>query len=107
MDTPERTPAQSLVGVFERRAETVLTVCQMSPGLGLALILKAYMLVFTAFARIADTQTPRNLIRCSPTIEIVSQFLILTTGVRFAALKFSATLTRISGARWVAVASSE
>jgi hypothetical protein len=86
-------PAQSLIRAFERPAYTVMMVCQMLLGLGLAvaLILKVYMLIFSDQVCTADSNTLGNLIRCTGTLELVAHLLILVAGFRIAALMFSAT----------------
>ena len=93
MDTRSQHPAQSLTTALERPAFTLMIVCQMLIGLGLAiaLILKVYMLVFTNQVCLADGTTLGNMIRCAQTLELLAQFLIMVAGFRFAALMFTMT----------------
>lgn len=91
MDTRSQHPAQILITALERPAFTLMIVCQMLIGLGLAiaLVLKVYMLVFTNQTCLADGTTLGNMIRCTQTLELLAQFLIMVAGFRFAALMFT------------------
>jgi hypothetical protein len=93
MDTRNQHPAAILVKALERPAFTLMIVCQMLVGLGLAvaLVLKVYMLVFTDQVCAADGTTLGNMIRCTQTLELLAQFLIMIAGFRFAALMFTMT----------------
>jgi hypothetical protein len=84
-------PAASLFGAFERPAQIVLVVCQMllGLGLGLTLILKIYMLLFTDAVCAADMATLSNMIRCTPALALMGQTLMLVAAFRLAALLFS------------------
>ncbi|QPC88338.1 hypothetical protein GA830_17420 [Mesorhizobium sp. NBSH29] len=91
MDTRSQHPAHILTSALERPAFTLMIVCQMLVGLGLAfaLVLKVYMLIFTNQVCVADGTTLGNMIRCAQTLELMAQFLILVAGFRFAALMFT------------------
>ena len=93
MDTRSQHPAEILTSALERPAFTLMIVCQMLIGLGLAiaLVLKVYMLVFTNQTCLADGTTLGNMIRCVQTLELLAQFLIMVAGFRFAALMFTKT----------------
>ena len=75
---------------FQRPAWVVMMVAQMILGLALAitLILKVYMLIFTAHVCTADGETLGNMIRCANTLEIVAQYVLIMAGFRFAAFMF-------------------
>jgi len=91
MEIRNQHPAQILITALERPAFTLMIVCQMLIGLGLAiaLVLKVYMLVFTNQVCLADGTTLGNMIRCAQTLELLAQFLIMVAGFRFAALMFT------------------
>lgn len=91
MDPRNQHPAAILVKALERPAFTLMIVCQMLVGLGLAiaLVLKVYMLIFTDQVCAADGTTLGNMIRCTQTLELLAQFLIMVAGFRFAALMFT------------------
>jgi len=91
METRSQHPAQILVTALERPAFTLMIVCQMLIGLGLAiaLVLKVYMLIFTDQVCLADGNTLGNMIRCAQTVELLAQFLITIAGFRFASLMFT------------------
>lgn len=88
---PVDTASEPLHRAFERPALIVATVARMLLGLGLAaaLILKVYMAIFTDHGCLPDTDTLGNAIRCTPTLEIVAQVLMLVAGFGAAALMFS------------------
>ncbi|NJM82134.1 MAG: hypothetical protein HC844_06260 [Tabrizicola sp.] len=88
---------QSLHILFQRPAGVVVTVCQMLIGLGLAiaLLLKAYMFIFTDHVCLADGATLGNIIRCTPVLLMLSQFLMFVAALRFAGLLFAPHLGRI------------
>lgn len=91
MDAKTGHAPKTLIHALERPAVTLVTICQMLLGLGLAitLILKIYMLVFTDQACIADGTTLADIIRCTSTLSLLSSFLIMLAGFRFAALMFT------------------
>ncbi|NEI03034.1 hypothetical protein [Rhizobium leguminosarum] len=91
MDAKTGHAAKTLISALERPAATLVTICQMLLGLGLAitLVLKVYMLVFTDQVCIADGATLGNIIRCTPTLSLLSNFLIVVAGFRFAGQMFT------------------
>ncbi|WP_299969624.1 hypothetical protein [uncultured Roseobacter sp.] len=76
---------------FLRPAWVVMMVAQMVLGLGLAvtLIVKYYMLVVGTSVCTADANTLGNLIRCTPTLNIVAHFVLAVAAFRFAAFMFA------------------
>ena len=100
MHAPDPSPAPQrgdLHALFARPAGIVATVCQMLLGLalGVALILKAYMLVFTDHTCTADATTLGNAIRCTGVLGLMAGFLAYVAAVRLAALLFAPGLARI------------
>jgi hypothetical protein len=89
---PLDSPAPSLHRAFERPAQVVATVARMLLGLGLAvaLALKVYMAIFTDHVCLADADTLGNAIRCTPSLAMVAQALMLAAGFGAAAVLFSA-----------------
>lgn len=75
---------------FVGPAWVVMMVAQMLLGLALAigLIMKYYMLVFGAVGCLADDVSIANLLRCTPVMEMVAQFLLAIAAFRFAAYMF-------------------
>ncbi|MEP3330721.1 hypothetical protein [Sedimentitalea sp.] len=76
---------------FQRPAWVIMMVAQMLLGVGLAvaLVVKYYMAIFgVTGACLPDTETIGNLIRCTPTLEMVSHFIFGVAGFRFAAVMF-------------------
>jgi hypothetical protein len=94
---PEDKPAMTLMAAFEGPVLVVLLLCQMVLGLGLAvtIILKIYMLVFTDQTCVPDGETLGNLIRCTPTLAIVAQYMMAIAAFRMAAQFFSVQLKMI------------
>lgn len=90
MDARTQNPAKTLIYALERPVAVLMIICQMLLGLSLAitLILKVYMLVFTDQVCIAGGVTLGNFIRCTSTLSLSSNFLIMAAGFRFAALMF-------------------
>ncbi len=82
---------------FEAPANVVLVVCQMLAGLGLALalIVKVYMLVFTDLICTGDAATLGDMIRCTPTLTLMAQVIMLAAGLRLAACLFSDVTARL------------
>lgn len=81
------------IGFFEafaRPAWVVMMVAQMLLGLALAigLIMKYYMLVFGAVGCTGDDPSIANLLRCTPAMDMVAQFLLAVAAFRFAAYMF-------------------
>ena len=82
----------AILAAFRRPALIVMHVAQMILGLalGIALIVKCYMLVFGTGTCAPDGQTLRDLIGCTPTLEIAARVLLAATGFRIAAFLFGA-----------------
>lgn len=89
---PPDSPVPSLHRAFERPAQVVATVARMLLGLGLAvaLALKVYMAIFTDHVCLADAGTLGNAIRCTPSLAMVAQALMLASGFGAASVLFSA-----------------
>lgn len=89
----ENSRSPNFFEAFIRPAWVVMMVAQMLLGLALALtlIMKYYMLVFGAVGCVGDDQSIANLVRCTPTMELVAQFLIGVAAFRVAAYMFSDT----------------
>jgi hypothetical protein len=105
MDPDSHSPTETLIRAFERPAMTVMTVCQMLLGLGLAaaLILKIYMLIFTDQVCTADGTTLGNIIRCAAALEMLGHVLIMVAGFRTAALMFTASAHQLAEALLLAL----
>ncbi|MEP3047956.1 MAG: hypothetical protein ABJL55_19460 [Roseibium sp.] len=91
---------------FRRPAWIVMMVAQMllGLGLGLALIVKYYMMIFGTESCVVDGVTLGNTIRCTSTIEIVAHFVIAVGGFRFAAFMFSDTPRNLLAPLFVSLA---
>lgn len=91
---------------FQRPAWVVMMVAQMILGLALAitLILKIYMLVFSAHLCTTDGETLGNIIRCSDTLEIIAHFVLAMAGFRFAAFMFQDRPRQLLGALMIGIA---
>lgn len=89
-DTPQ---SHSFFEAFVRPAWVVMMVAQLLLGLALAiaLIMKYYMLVFGTAVCTGDDTSIANLIRCTPVMVMVAQFLLAMAAFRFAAFMFSDT----------------
>ncbi len=90
MDNPNNSAAP-LHRAFEGPAQVVSVVARMLLGIGLAvaLVLKVYMAVFTDLTCLADGSTLGNAIRCTPTLDLAAEVLMLVTGIGIAAVLFS------------------
>ncbi|MFK7753386.1 MAG: hypothetical protein AB8B51_12635 [Sedimentitalea sp.] len=75
---------------FVRPAWVVMMVAQMLLGLALALslIMKYYMLVFGTLGCVDADTSIANLLRCTPAMELVAQFVLAVAAFRFAAFMF-------------------
>ncbi len=75
---------------FARPAWVVMMVAQMLLGLTLAiaLVMKYYMLVFGTVGCTGDDPSIANLVRCTPAMDIVGQFLLAVAAFRFAGFMF-------------------
>jgi len=81
----------ALYSWFERPMALIALVARMllGAGLGIALILKVYMMVLTDWRCAPDVISLGNTIRCTPVIELVSGTLFLVVGFGFAAALFA------------------
>ncbi|WP_168879859.1 hypothetical protein [Rhizobium sp. P28RR-XV] len=91
METKLNHTSRMLIYALEQPIVTLTITCQMLLGAGLAvtLVLKMYMIVFTDQVCVANGATLGNMIRCTPTLILMSQFLITLAGFRLAALMFT------------------
>ncbi len=91
---------------FQRPAWVVMMVAQMILGLALAitLILKIYMLVFSAHSCTPDGETLGNIIRCTDMLRIIAHFVLAMAGFRFAAFMFQDRPRQLLGALMIGIA---